>query len=294
MSRAGRVAPPSPLVTFGQAPRTWILQKLQLLVAAVVLAFVGMLMVVAVYYLLFEVNPTMTALWHRAVPDNNTRHNIRYVAEGLLGGFLAQQIVWNHYRRRTPLPPPTALDRLEIRIGVPNPKAGRRLSLKQLLVSPLLALLYAIPGFVAALFVAALVHRYSGGAHSPTGGLRHALGGRAPAAQSAWQRLQTLWTRNWDKKIMGYGASFLFGRRPMRAVLDDVQLRFAERRLARNEGSRWYHLPPFQARFNELARTAPSTGQYSPTVTTLIVAGAWVAIPLAAFGLYVLTYIANP
>jgi hypothetical protein len=82
-------------------------------------------------------------------------------------------------------------------------------------------------------------------------------------------------------------------------VIDDVQLWFAERRVERGRGLRFYHPPPFKARYNELLRTDTSLragtrsarggrGRYLITTAILLLATAD-----AAYGYYVLNYIAK-
>lgn len=148
MSAAGATLP-APLVTLSRHPIRWLLNKLQLLGWAVVLTYVGVLIVAGLYYLLFEVNPTMTKLWHQAVSDNGLRHDIRNVGEGFFGGLLGQQVVWNHFRRRRPK---NRLDKTEIALHIPNVKDDRRLSWG-LVAVPVLAVAYAVLGLLAALWI---------------------------------------------------------------------------------------------------------------------------------------------
>ena len=292
--RTGRPAPsPAPLVGVRQDPVAWVRTKAELLLAAAVLALLGELIVVAVYYLLFEVNPTITHLWHQAVPNSTLRHNIRNVGEGLLGGFLAQQVVWNHYKR--PLRHPGWLDLQEARWHIPNLRVGRRLSVPQLLTAPLVALVYAVPGFLLALGVTALARHHQHTLHATLPALFPSLDHAPGVSHGVWPRLQTLWTQNWDKKLMGLGASFVFGRRPMRAVFDDIQLRLVQRRLTRHRPLKRYHPAPFQARYNDLATRLPAEpGTQRDPIATITLTAAVFAAPLALCGLYVLTFVANP
>jgi len=50
---------PPPLVGFSDHPLRWIFLKIELLLAAVTLAHIGMFIVVAIYYLLTQKNPTI-------------------------------------------------------------------------------------------------------------------------------------------------------------------------------------------------------------------------------------------
>jgi hypothetical protein len=255
----------------------WVRNHVELLIFAVILAHIGMLIVVALYYMAFELNASATAWWHHTITNGNLRHDIRDVVEGLLGGFLAQQAIYNHYKKRRPR---NRLDDFEIRLHIPNVKDERPLNVGQILVGPPLALIYALPGFFVALGVLGALHIHA--VHAATGSL--------------WARTQTIWTSNWDKKIMGYSAAFFFGRRPMKQVFDAVQLWFARR--SRKDNC-W--LPPtFRARHNELAThdhaaTTPGasrTLRFTPLdlfMSLSIVLG----LCLAGYGYYILTYVAK-
>jgi hypothetical protein len=99
----------------------------------------------------------------------------------------------------------------------------------------------------------------------------------------------------WPKKLIGFAAAFFFGHRPARAVIDDIQLWFAERRVALGKGLRFYHTPPFKARYNEVAQSGHvrprATGGSALRITLITVALAVAA--LAGYGYYVLNYIAK-
>jgi hypothetical protein len=86
-----RVERPPPLVKAASHPIKWIRNMTHTVVIAVVLAHVAMVVVMGLYYLFFEVYDPITRAWHQAVSDPFLRHNLRDVAEGLLGGFFAQQ-----------------------------------------------------------------------------------------------------------------------------------------------------------------------------------------------------------
>jgi hypothetical protein len=282
---------PPPLVALSQHPIKWAQNTAELLIAAVVLAHVGTLIIVALYYLLFEINPTMTSWWHHTVSDSSLRHNIRSVGEGLLGGFLAQQVVWNHYKRKLNKKV-TKLDRTEMALHIPNVHDRRRLSVGEVVGAPVFAVLYALPGFIAGYFIVMW-------AHSHPHPILHAfgapvLGQAAHRTTSLWERTRTIWTQDWPQKAMGLGASFFFGRRPMRGVFDDVQLWFAERRVAAKRPVRWYHPPTFKARYNRVAADgAGVVVNHGYAVSVFMLSLIIVGGGLAVYGWYVLTYIAQ-
>jgi hypothetical protein len=279
---------PWPLVRLREQPMRWLANKVAMLLAAAVAAYVGQLIVVAVYYLLFEVNPTMTALWHHAVPSSAFRHDLRNNGEGLLGGLLAQAVVWNHFKRRRRAGP---VDRLELACHVPNLHQPGPPTTAQLLATPLLVLLYAAPGFLAAFAVAAMLRGHAPPLHSVA--QPHLGTGRHAHLGSLWTRTQATVAQDWQQKLRGYGASLLFGHRPARASVDHLQCRFAARRLRRRRRPRWYHTPTFHARYHALAADGSSLQTQNPPRETVLISVLGVTgIALAVFGWYVLTVIA--
>jgi hypothetical protein len=101
------------------------------------------LIAAAIYYLITQTTDTMNDAWHTAVSNDNFRHYIRDVWEGLMGGLLGQQVIWNHYRKRKPI---TRLERFEKRLWIASPKDSDRLKIREMLVSPGWVGVYAIPG----------------------------------------------------------------------------------------------------------------------------------------------------
>jgi len=280
---------PPPLVRVWRHPIRWTGQKLYLLLCAVVFAYVGVLIVVALYYIVFEPTATMTHAWHSLVPNATIRHTIRNVGEGLLGGLLAQQIIWNHYRRRTQRrmdQKRNLLDRVEIRLHIPNLKDGKDFSVGRLLVTPPLVLLYAVPGFVVGIAIAHALHGHQlfhiGSPFSAN-----------PTTAALQDKVKATWTMDWPKKLVGFFAAFVFGRRPAKAVFDDMQLLFVERRIGNQIPVKWYHPAPFKARFNELAASEKAQPARSVWLKRLVFGLAPIALGLAAFGWYVLGFIAK-
>lgn len=228
-----------------------------------------MLIVVALYYLLTQKSPTIKHFWDNTLVTNgDLRHSIRDVGEGILGGFLAQAIVWNHFAK-SHLKAGRAFDRLHERLHIPEIPAA-------LLASAV----FGAIGFLALYYILHALH-----AHAAV----HAAHG------SLWNRTQNIWKSSWDKKAMGYAAAFV-ARRPLHIVFDKVQKWFAERRVKLHKGTRRYQPPTFKARVNEIAKIAldanrevPSQG---PLQSTLMLGSLFVGLALAGYGYYVLTYIA--
>ena len=190
---------PPPLVRLTSDPVRWLRNQGELLIAAVVLAHIGTLIIVALYYLIFEVNPTMTSWWHHTVNDSTLRHNIRSVGEGLLGGFLAQQVVWNHYKKKLNKKV-TKLDRAEMAVRIPNVHDSRGLSVGEVVIAPVFAILYALPGFIAGYFIVKWAHSHPHHLQSLNAAVHGSVTGRTI---SFWDRTKAIWTQGWPQKAMG-------------------------------------------------------------------------------------------
>lgn len=296
--------PPPPLCTFEQNKVRWTSNLLLKLIWVVIGAYIGTHIVVSVYYLVFEVYPPITHGWHQLVPDSNFRHAIRNVAEGLLGGLLAKQLVWNHYKRNRPL---TKVEHDWLRISDVNDNLEVRWN--RLLRTPLQALIFGIPGFLAMFGIVLLVQHFADGvilfvqSH-----LDEATSG-IPVVNEA----QSTWIDNWDQKLMGYAAAFFFAVRSAKGEFDNLQELCALRRLTRERtgqymlwqrlpvlGWLWRHLPKvlpwsYEARVNDLRSQPDITLElgdnrvFTAVMALVIIIG----LGLAAHGWYVLKFIAD-
>jgi hypothetical protein len=277
---------PAPLVEPSKHPLTWLRQRVELLGLRAIVTYVGICAVAALYYLLLEtrvrlpfLDETNTDAWHHAVPDATLRHDIRNVGEGLLGGILAISFTYNHYRR---IGKPNAVDRLETRLRIPNVKSGRKLTWWQIVLGIALIPVYAAVGFLIGEWLVAVLH--------PTVSslAEHQIGG-------VLTNIKNNVIEQWPKKLIGFTSAFFFGHRPALAVIDDIQLWFAERRVATGKPLRAYHTPPFKARYNELAATGVVQARARRGLAlpvTLAVLGVAI-MGLGGYGYYVLNYIAK-
>ncbi len=296
--RRRRPKPPPPLdATLIRHPLRWLKNKALLVFDGLALIHVGTLIVVALYYLAFQTIPGVKYDWdhlltgglhfwglrvHLALLSTahwaDLRHLIRNVGEGLLGGILGQAIIWNHFKVKPK--PRTRVDEFEIALHIPNLKDDRRTSAWQMLALPLLVLVYAIPGFVIGAAIRALVLPHI---HLHQVSSNHVV--------------QSLWTSSVPQKVVGLFASFVFARRVGRGIYDDVQLFFAERLRASGRPLRFYHklVPTFVARYNSVSPedAATAVDKHNRWVTWILVGSIPIGIGLAAFGYYVLAYIAT-
>jgi hypothetical protein len=300
--RRRRQKPPPPLdATLIRHPLRWLKNKVLVAIDGLALVHVGTLIVVALYYLAFQTIPGVKYDWDHAFTGGlhfwglhihlallskahwaEWRHLIRNVGEGLLGGVLAQAIIWNHYRVKPK--PRNWIDNVEIALHIPNLKDERRTSGWQMLALPLLVLVYAIPGFAIGRVVSHLIQNGITHVHL------HQVSSNAV--------IQSLWTGSVSQKVVGLFASIVFARRVGRGVYDDVQLFFAERRRAVGKPLAFYHrlVPTFAARYNGVSSTeaaAEAVSKHNRWVTWILVGSIPIGVGLAAFGYYVLAYIAT-
>ena len=299
--REPRPKPPPPLdATPLRHPLRWLKNKALLAADGLALLHLGTLIVAALYYLAFQTVPGVKYDWdhlltgglhfwglhvHLALLSKahwaQWRHLVRNVGEGLLGGVLAQAIIWNHFKVKPK--PRSAIDKLEIALHIPNLKDGRRTSGWQMLALPLLVLVYAIPGFAIGAGVSHLIQHDLAHVHL------HQVSSDAV--------VQSLWTGNVSQKVVGLFASFVFARRVGRGVYDDIQLFFAERRRAAGRPLAFYHklAPTFEARYNSVSveDATAAVDKHDRWARWILVGSIPVGIALAAFGYYVLAYIAT-
>jgi hypothetical protein len=290
----GHPGRPAPLVSPFRHPLRWLGLAFMSGLTALVLAHIGSLDITGLYYTLFEWNARMTAWWHSFISDAGLRHDIRDVAEGFYGGAIAQQLVWNAFRKhriRSMRKPMNRLDRIEDALRIPNLRSGRKLSFWQVLYALVLwAPLYGVPGF-------AVVYLLDSAIRHDVGVLQHTVAALGPHA-SLWQRTASLDTSNWDKKVMGLAASLFFGRRPLRKVFDGVQLWFAERRVASGRPMRWYHPPTFRARCTDVAGQVQAglltvSDRFARLQAVLLALTLVPVVVFAGLGFYVLAFIAT-
>jgi hypothetical protein len=110
---------------------------------------------------------------------------------------------------------------------------------------------------------------------------------------SIWHLVHSHWGDNWNKKLIGYAAAFFFGRRPAYGVFDDMQLFFVEQRLLAGKPLRWYHLPNFQARYNDLKDQEITATEFGNWFKRLLYGGMFIGVVLFLTGQYVLLFIAG-
>lgn len=245
-------------------------QRLWRIVVGLFAVHVGTLMVVAIYYLLFEVNPHMTNWWHTTVSNGDLRHTIRDVAEGVLGALLAKAVVWNHFSKG-------------------HLKAGKVydfLKAKTHLPSAPLAIFASVFTFAVLFTIGYVV-------------LEHLhVHATAAASGGVWSNTQAIWTDGYVNKILGFVCTFL-AVRPLHNIYDDMQGYFAGRRAVRwhasehTSGKPFFFYPGnFKNRFRYLVDFPGDRVKFAAWVPSTMRVLFFVAFGLAVYGWYILAYVA--
>jgi hypothetical protein len=258
------------------------LQFLLLLVVAAAFTYAGVLIVAALYYMLFEVFPFMNHAWHSLVPSDDTRHLIRNVAEGLLGGLLGQAVTFNYYKKVVKHKP-NLLDKFAMKLRIPTAFDDKLAGPFAISVNWIAVLVFAVPGFLFGSWFVDHLHTWTSWA---------AVHSSNPASASLLSRTESVVTSGYDQKIVGYFAAFVFGRRAALGVMSDVQERLASARIVTGRPLRWYHLPVFKARYNLLARQGVDPEATSGTVSVVLRVSMVAGALLAGFGYFVLNWVA--
>jgi len=310
-SKYGRGNPPPPLVSKPlKHPIKWTGNTLWTFVTGAVITYFCVLIVVSIYYDVLQTTDTMTNWWHSFIPNSTIRHAVRDVGEGLLGGLGGVFAVRNRYKV---LKPPSKLDLLEMRLGIPNVKDDKRSSLWWLLALPFLVIIYAQVGFWAAFGVVELVKHF---VH-----LNELL--PTPGAHLSFQdKMIATLASAWPNKLMGYAAAFFMGRRPAKAVFDDMQLWLCEQRVLRDQyipsSTKWYHRfyperilsrleartpdspapwyypPTWKATFNDVKSSGATEAKLHGTVPVIVIRClVALAVVLVLQGWYIMLFIAN-
>jgi hypothetical protein len=265
-AEAGKITLPHPLVKPFKHPLRFVKNHAMLLFYAVLFAHLGEFIVAALYYLITQTTDTMNAAWHSLVPNSDLRHAIRDVGEGVLGGLLAQAIVYNYFKKSNR------------RVGKVTGILKRRLHIPQTLAAVFAAILLGALFFTIGYYVMALFH--------PTGS-EAAVGG------SVWHRTFTnLYATNFPQKVLGLIAAF-GARKPMRVVFNNTQAWFVERKIDNNRKAHWWEPPTYRARVNYMiANPDERHVAFSVRQNIVMALACVVGVGLAGYGYYVLTYIA--
>ncbi len=308
------------LPRFTERPIDWTTNLIHTLVYRVAFAQVGKLAVIAAYYLLTQTLtgqhttvfhhhvhlPNVKGTWdHLLTRDvrhgglvhvmsqhawNPLRHLIRGVYEGVFGILLFRQIGYNVLRARAREGEPSALDRFVIRFMpfVANKHKGHQVTPLQYLALPLVITVASIPGVVVGYGIVQLLHHV---AHA------HWL---SPEIHAHASFAAKFYADHYDAVLVGIFAGLTglvsYVANP---VLYSNTIYFARRRVAKGKKGAWWHPPAYRLLLDDLARyegaqqRAQAALDARSNVATAFLIGGWIVIfGLAAYGYYVIQYIA--
>lgn len=257
---------PPPLVKPFRHPLKFIKNHAQLLIYAVLFAHFGEFIIAALYYLITQTTTTMNNGWHALVPNSDLRHAIRNVGEGVLGGFLAQAIIYNHFKKSNR------------RVGKLTGILKRRLHVPQTLAAILAAVVLGSIFFTAGYYILQVLSIHST---------------EANIDGSFWHRtVASLWASDVPQKVLGLVAAF-GARKPLRVIFSNIQLWFVERKIDNGRKAHWWEPPTFRARYNDQMEHPDDRLIQQTTRQKVVMLGSCVVgLALAGYGYYVLTYIA--
>ena len=245
------------------------IQHIWRIIVGLVAAHAGTLVIVALYYMAFELNPSATHWSHTTVSNGDLRHTIRDVAEGVLGAFLAKAVIWNHFTKRH-IKSGRVYDWLKRTLRLPETPTAIFAAL--LTFAALFALGYWVLEKLKVQSVATAIH----------GGV--------------WAHTQAIRTDGYVNKILAFVCTFI-AVRPLHNVYDDKQGYFEGKRAARyiTDGKR---RPPFfypgniKNRFNYLVAYPDQLRTYGQWATVVLPVLTVIGFAMVVYGWYILAYIA--
>jgi len=309
------------LPRFSERPIDWSTNSVHTLLYRVAFGHIGKLAVVAAYFILTQAltgQHTTIFQSHVTLPDvkgtwdhllsrdvahgglvhvmsqhawNPLRHLIRAVYEGIFGILLFRQIGYNVLKSRAQdKATPSGLDRFFIRFMpfVANKHQGHPITPLQYVALPLVVTIASAPGVAIGygiLYV--LVH------------FAHATW-LSPHLQAHPSFAAKFYGENYGAVLVGVFAGLTrLVRYVTNAVLHSNTVYFARRRVARGRKGAWWHPPAYRLFVDDLARHADAQERAQAAlaarsnVATAFLIGGWIVIfGLAAYGYYVIQYVA--
>jgi hypothetical protein len=196
-----------------------------LILTTVVATYIGVDIVSALYYLLVGADWTpLNGPWHQLFTDDATRHMIRNVSEGLLGGLLGQAAAFNYYKKVIKKKP-GIVDKFSRLLRIPSAWDDKLAGPIAILLNPFAVLLFAVPGFILGFWTVHELHHI----------LNWVVATQSHGTLSLPDRMQAGVTSEYDQKIIGLFASFFLGRKAALGVMSDMQERFAAIRVCNNK-----------------------------------------------------------
>jgi hypothetical protein len=308
------------LPRFTERPIDWSTNLVHTLLYRLAFAHLGKFAVIAAYYLLTQtLTGQHTTVFHQHLhlPDvkgawdhllsrdaghgglvqvmsqhawTPLRHLVRAVYEGIFGILLFRQIGYNVLATRAKDHGPKALDRFVIRFMpfVANKHQGHQITPLQYMSLPLVITVASLPGLAIGYGIVQLLHHV---AHA--GWLSPHVGAHASFAAK-------FYADDFDAVIVGIFAGLTgLVRYVINPVLHSNTMYFARRRVARGRTGAWWHPPAYRllvddlGRFQDAQETAQAALDARSNLATAFLLGGWVVVAgLAAYGYYVIQYIA--
>ncbi len=142
-----KISRPAPLVKLKKHPIKWARNFIHSKAVYFIAVFVALPLGVAVYYLTTQTTALANDTWHYIAPDDGIRHYLRNVSQGFYASLFGLLIVWNRYKYSNKIDKELNwLDRLEMRLGIPNLKDDKHFSPRQIILVFFWSSIYAIPG----------------------------------------------------------------------------------------------------------------------------------------------------
>lgn len=279
MSTAAVTEPVLPVVPI---PRVRIHDHIIILICAALATFYAA-HVVSGWYFVWD-HGVFKTWWDGAISNSNLRHDIRDVAEGLIGGYAGQLVAWKHwkYMRRTG----GVMERLESKIPLLDRlrQWGERRPFRELVVSAIVSLPFAAPGFIGMYYLLGWLTK------NPA--IHHAAGHITASHPGLWTRTVHDVPANWQEKLMGFSASLLFGRHAMSVAFDDTQGWFAGRHASGRHMRPWWLLN-YRYRVRLARKGAVLKSRHGFRQNVAMMGGLALSVPFAVMGYLALTYAAN-
>ena len=186
--------------------------------------------------------------------------------------------------------PAKATDRLLVKMKFPSVHQGYRSTPRQIIFSPVSAVLASIPGLVVASCIYFGGVALSHGVHfNPHFILTSAHGG------SIWAQIQNVWRNGLPGKLIGLTGLVFFGRKVFNKVGYDLQEMFAEKRVARmraanNRFAKWaakpaWFLPPnYKYLVRYVDETKPELPKHGKALSIVLYLTVPVIIALTVYG----------
>jgi hypothetical protein len=309
------------LPKFSERPIDWSTNLVHTLLYRIGFAHIGKLAVIAAYFVLTQTLtgqhttifkshvtlPDVKGVWdHLLTRDgshgglvqvmsqhawNPVRHLIRAGYEGIFGILLFRQIGYNVLKARAKdTGVPSAVDRFCIRFlpFVANRHQGHQVTVLQYAALPFVVTIASIPGVVIGYGIVYALHH-----------LAHATW-LSPQLHAHPSFAAKFYANDYDAVIVGVFAGLT---RLVSYVIDPVlysnTVYFARRRVAKGRKGAWWHPPAYRLLVDDLARHADAQqharaalDEHSGGSTALLVGGWIVIFGLAAYGYYIIQYIA--